>query len=261
MNISRQNDIKVYRMLLPDRECPSGRKAIELLTERGITFEDIKLRSREEIDDFKAKYAVATTPQIFFGAERIGGYTELADRLKVSAKKPESSYTPVAALFATSGLMAIATSLGMTGFMGFSLAMLASLKLMDLSAFTESFAKYDLITKRFKPYGKVYPFAELAIGLGFLASITPLATGIGSLIVGVSGAISTVKAVYIDKLDLNCACIGGNSKAPLGIVSLAENAIMVGMGGVLILTSLTGTTMPNQQQSVSTPTQISISRY
>jgi glutaredoxin len=259
-SVSNIQDIKVYRMVLPDRECPWGRKAIDLLTERGIEFTDINLRSREEVDTFKAKYAVTTTPQIFFGTERIGGYTDLAERLKVTPQPTQVSYTPVAALFSTAGLMAIATSLGMTGFMGFSLAMLASLKLMDLPAFTESFAKYDLVTKRFKPYAKIYPFAELAIGLGFLAGIAPLATGIGSVIVGISGAISTVKAVYIDKLNLNCACIGGNSKAPLGIVSLAENAIMAGMGGALILTSLTGTIPPNQYRSIVVPSNISIVR-
>ena len=48
--------------------------------------------------------------------------------------KVQSSYTPVVALFSTAGLMALATSLGMTGFMGISLGMLASLKLMDLYA-------------------------------------------------------------------------------------------------------------------------------
>ena len=121
--------------------------------------------------------------------------------------------------------------------MGISLSMLASLKLMDLDAFAESFEKYDLITQRLKPYAKVYPFAELAIGLGFLAGIAPLATGIGSLAVGVSGIASVVKAVYIDKLALNCACVGGNSKAPLGVVSFAENAIMALMGAALIISA------------------------
>ena len=80
----------------------------------------------------------------------------------------------------------------------------------------------------------MYPFLELAIALGFLSGIAPLATGIGSLAVGLSGGASVVKAVYIDKKDLNCACIGGNSKAPLGIVSFVENAMMVVMGAMLI---------------------------
>ena len=231
-------NVKVYRMSMPEHECPWGLRAIKLLQEQGIEFEDVKLRSREEVDQFKAKYGVATTPQIFFGSERIGGYTDLAERLKVEAEKAEYSYTPVAAVFSTAGLMALATSLGIPGFMGFSLSMLASLKLMDLNAFSESFEKYDLVTKRFKPYGKIYPFAELLIGLGFLSGVAPLATGISSLVVGVSGAVSVFKAVYIDKLALNCACVGGNSKAPLGVVSFAENAIMAVMGGMLTFSSL-----------------------
>lgn len=230
-------NIKVYRMSMPEHECPWGLKAINLLTEQNFAFEDIKLRSRQEADAFKTRYGVSTTPQIFFGEERVGGYTDLAARLRVSVAKPDYSYTPVIALFTTAGLMTLATSLGMTGFMGISLSMLASLKLMDTNAFAESFQKYDLVTQRFKPYARVYPFAELLIGLGFISGVAPLVTGIASLLVGLSGATSVFKAVYIDKLALNCACVGGNSKAPLGVVSFAENAIMSVMGAVLIFSS------------------------
>lgn len=229
--------IKIYRMSTPDHECPWGLRVINLLTEKGIQFEDIKLRSKEEVNAFKDKHKVSTTPQIFFGEERIGGYTDLAEKLKVMPDRMEFSYTPVVAIFSTAGLMTLATSLGIPGFMGFSLSMLASLKLMDIDAFVESFQKYDLVTKRFRPYGKFYPFAELAIGLGFISGVAPLITGIGSLAVGASGAVSVLKAVYIDKMELNCACVGGNSKAPLGVVSLTENAIMAIMGAITILSS------------------------
>ena len=60
------------------------------------------------------------------------------------------------------------------------------------------------------------------------------------MFVGVSGGISIFKAVYIDKKDLNCACVGGDSRTPLGIVSFAENAIMAVMGEVLLFSTLTG---------------------
>ena len=232
--------VKVYRMSTAEHECPWGVKAVELLKSQGIEFEDLKLKSKAETEAFKAKYNVKTTPQIFAGASRIGGYTDLAAKLEVEAEQAEYSYTPVAAIFTTAGLMAWATAMGITGFMGFFLSLIASLKLMNLESFAISFAKYDLITKKIEPYAKLYPFAELAIGLGFLSGVAPLATGITSLFIGVSGGISVFKAVYLDRLALNCACVGGNSKAPLGIVSFSENAIMAIMGAVLVSTTFTG---------------------
>ena len=231
--------VQVYRMSTPDHECPWGLKTVNLLQDQGIEFEDHKLKSKEETEEFKEKYRVKTTPQIFFGEERVGGYTDLAEKLGVEAQSSEYSYTPVIAVFSSAGLMAWATMMGLTGFMGFSLSLLATLKLMDIESFQESFVKYDLITRQVKPYAKLYPFAELAIALGFLSGVAPLATGITSLFIGISGGISVIKAVYIDKLALNCACVGGNSKAPLGIVSFTENAIMAIMGAVLIFSALT----------------------
>jgi len=38
-----------------------------------------------------------------------------------------------------------------------------------------------------------------------------------------------VKAVYVEKRSLKCACVGGNSNVPLGFVSLLENVLMVAM--------------------------------
>jgi glutaredoxin len=234
--LARPHQIKLYRMSMPEHECSWGLKAVKLLQDKHLPFEDIKLQTRSAVDEFKAKYQVATTPQIFIDGTRIGGYTDLAARLEVSAEQPDVSYMPVIALFSSAGLMTMALSLGMTGFMGISLSMLATLKLMDLESFAQSFAKYDLLTKHVKPYARVYPFAELAIGLGFLSGMLPLVTGIGATAVGIGGAISVIKAVYIDKMALNCACVGGNSKAPLGVVSLTENLMMAIMGAVLIYT-------------------------
>ncbi|WP_446718652.1 MULTISPECIES: hypothetical protein [unclassified Halomonas] len=51
-----------------------------------------------------------------------------------------------------------------------------------------------------------------------------------ALFVGTVGAVSVFKAVYIDKRELKCACVGGNSNVPLGFVSLTENLVMIAMG-------------------------------
>ena len=40
-------------------------------------------------------------------------------------------------------------------------------------------------------------------------------------------AVSVFKAVYVDQHELKCACVGGDSKVPLGFVSLTENVMMV----------------------------------
>jgi hypothetical protein len=51
-----------------------------------------------------------------------------------------------------------------------------------------------------------------------------------ALFIGTVGAISVFKAVYLDKRELKCACVGGSSNVPLGFVSLTENLMMMGMG-------------------------------
>jgi glutaredoxin len=243
--------VQLYRMSMPEHECPWGLKAVSLLNEKDVDFEDHRLTSKAEVEDFKAKHNVTTTPQIFFDDERIGGYTDLADYFGVEAEEEEYSYTPVAAIFSTAGLVAWAAALGVPGFMGVSLSMLASLKLMDLESFAKSFEKYDLITQQAKPYAKTFPFLELLLGLGFLSGVAPVITGLGSLILGTSGAISVFKAVYIDKLELNCACVGGNSKAPLGAISFLENAIMVGMGAFLLFSATVGETAQLKEKEIA----------
>ncbi len=243
--------VRLYRMAMPEHECPWGLKAIELLNEKDIDFEDHRLTSRVEVDDFKAKHSVKTTPQIFFDDSRIGGYSDLADYLGAETEEEEYSYTPVVAVFSTAALVAWAAALGIPGFMGVSLSMLASLKLMDTESFAKSFEKYDLITQQVKPYAKTFPFLELMLGLGFLSGAAPVITGISSLLLGTSGAVSVLKAVYIDKLKLNCACVGGNSKAPLGTISFLENAIMIGMGVFLLFSSFNGTQLKEEAQRIS----------
>ena len=232
---TRLQDVHLYRMDLPDHACPWGHKAIRLLQEQGIPFTDHRLTTQVQVQAFKDQHRVATTPQIFSAGQRLGGYSELAALLQVRAEAAEVSYTPVLAVFATALLVDLAAGGGVMGFMGYALAMLAMLKLMDVAAFATSFLKYDLISQRCPVYARCYPGLELLVALGFLARQAQGATGLLALLLGVSGMVSVYKAVVIDKLALNCACVGGNSKAPLGVVSFAENLMMAAMGTALIM--------------------------
>ncbi|KQN86892.1 glutaredoxin [Sphingomonas sp. Leaf67] len=67
----------LYRMVLPDHTCPFGVHAKQLLQSAGYTVDDHILRSREEVDAYKAEQGVDTTPQIFIDGERIGGSDDL----------------------------------------------------------------------------------------------------------------------------------------------------------------------------------------
>lgn len=233
MSNQDEHENEIYRK----PECPWGKKAVELLDKNDIDYNDHIFADKDEENALKDKYSVKTTPQIFLKGERIGGYTELAEHLGDSVDDDEesTSYLPVIAVFATAGLMALATQTWLMGFMGFALCLLACLKLMDIPAFIEGFKKYDLLTKAIPAYGWVYPFAELFAGLGFLSGLIPGVVGSVSLLVGLVGGVSIFKAVYIDKTDLNCACIGGNSNVPLGIVSISENVMMAAMGIWLLI--------------------------
>ncbi|MEL6286897.1 MAG: MauE/DoxX family redox-associated membrane protein, partial [Pseudomonadota bacterium] len=114
-------------------------------------------------------------------------------------------------------------------FIATAMVLLGLQKLQDIEGFSTMFLGYDLLARRWVPYGKVYPFAETGAGLLMLAgALTWLAAPV-ALIIGTIGAVSVFKAVYIDKRELKCACVGGASTVPLGFISLTENLIMIAM--------------------------------
>ena len=162
------SSVRLYRMETPEHACPWGRRALALLRAEGIPFEDRPLRSQAEVEAFKHAHGVTTTPQVFAGVERIGGYSELAKRLGVAAETAEVSYAPVIAVFLSAVLINLALGGGIRSFMGLAICLLAMLKLMDIAAFAASFRKYDLLTKRWRVWGKLYPGVELLVGLGML---------------------------------------------------------------------------------------------
>lgn len=235
----------LYRMMTDKHICPFGLRSKDLLEREGLKVEDKLLTSREETDAFKEKHDVKTTPQTFIDGKRIGGYEDLLKHFnRSSAKQSGTTYTPVIAIFSVAALLSIAYQYTTTGdylslrtlmlFIALAMTLLAVQKLKDLYSFTNSFITYDLLAMRWLRYGYLYPFIEAYVGIGMVAQLPALAVAPFSLLIGTIGAISVVKAVYIDKRQLKCACVGGDSNVPLGFVSLSENLFMVG-AAVLML--------------------------
>ncbi|WP_420392845.1 MauE/DoxX family redox-associated membrane protein [Acuticoccus sp.] len=228
----------LYRMVTDEHVCPFGLKSKSLLAQQGYEVEDHPLRSREAIDRFKAEHDVKTTPQAFIDGRRIGGHDDLRRHFGLDVADPSAtSYAPIIAVFATAALAALAMSWAAFAtpftvrtvefFVAFSMVVLAIQKLRDLDAFANQFLGYDLLSQRWVPYAYIYPFAEAYAGIGMIAGapFTPFVAPV-ALVIGTLGSISVIKAVYVDKRDLKCACVGGNSNVPLGVISLSENVGM-----------------------------------
>ena len=236
---AQQKTAVLYRMVMPDHLCPSGQKARWLLRRKGYEIDDRHLTTRAETDAFKAEHGVPTTPQTFIDGVRIGGYDDL--RRHFGQKVPEpgaTSYTPVLAVFAVAALIALAvdwltmgaiTVMALPTFIAVAMCILAMLKLQDVEKFSTMFLNYDLLARRWVPYGYIYPFAELGAGVLMLAGVLTWLSAPVALFIGGIGAVSVFKAVYIDRRELKCACVGGSSNVPLGFVSLTENLMMIGM--------------------------------
>jgi len=233
----------LYRMVMPGHVCPYGLKSKDLLERKGYKVVDHPLESREETDAFMAKQDVETTPQTFIGGERIGGYDALRVFFKLDpppGEQSDTSYRPVIAIFSVAFLLALGLSWHqyqslLTGrmlewFVSLSMTILAIQKLQDIESFSTMFLNYDLLARRWVRYGKIYPFCEALAGVLMTAGALVWIAAPISLFIGAVGAVSIFKAVYIEKRELKCACVGGGSSVPLGFVSLTESLMMILMG-------------------------------
>lgn len=231
----------LYRMETDDHICPFGLKSRDLLRRKGFKIEDNTFKTREEVEQFKQEHHVETTPQTFINGERIGGYDALREHFGLEEEGDSgTTYKPVIAIFSACFLAALAlawsSEAGMLlepvliNFVGLSMLVLAIQKLQDLTAFSNQFITYDLLAMRRVSYAYVYPFAEAYAGLGMLLGTWHLLFAPVSLFIGAVGAISVFKAVYMEKRELKCACVGGDSNVPLGFISLTENLFMIGAG-------------------------------
>lgn len=249
MDSDKPKQATLYRMVMKNHLCPYGLKSKDLLEREGFDVDDHHLTTRAETDAFQSQHNVDTTPQTWIGGQRIGGYDALRKHFGEQVKGPnETSYTPVFAIFAVSLLMALAMSWAAYGtlltvralewFIAVAMCVLAIQKLQDVESFSTMFLNYDLLARRWVRYGYLYPFGEgLAGALMISGALVWLAAPV-ALFIGSVGAVSVIKAVYLDKRELKCACVGGSSKVPLGFVSLTENLMMVAMGAWMLAKAL-----------------------
>lgn len=108
-------------------------------------------------------------------------------------------------------------------------------KLLDVRGFADSYAMYDLLAMRFKPYGYIYPFIELGLGLAYLIAWQPLITNWITLVVMTFSSLGVIRSV-VNKQKIRCACLGAVFNLPMSTITIIEDLLMAGMALWMIIT-------------------------
>jgi len=107
-------------------------------------------------------------------------------------------------------------------------------KMLDIKGFAESYRTYDILAKNWKAWGYLYPFVELGLGLAYLIVFNPLLTNTVSFIVMSMSIIGVIQSV-MNKKQIKCACLGAVFNLPMSTVTIIEDALMIGMSGIMLL--------------------------
>lgn len=110
-------------------------------------------------------------------------------------------------------------------------------KLLNLAAFADAYAGYDIVAARWRPYGFAYPFIELALGAAYLTGFQPLATNAVTLVVMGVGTVGVVKSL-LARRKIRCACLGAVFNLPMSYVTLTEDLLMVAMAAVMMVATV-----------------------
>ncbi|MBS3921989.1 MAG: cation transporter [Nitrosarchaeum sp.] len=110
-------------------------------------------------------------------------------------------------------------------------------KMLDLKGFADSYSMYDIIAKKFKAWGFIYTFVELALGIAYATNFQPLITNIVTLVVMSISIIGVLQSVF-NKRKIQCACLGAVFNLPMSTVTIIEDALMIAMSGIMLLTML-----------------------
>ena len=107
-------------------------------------------------------------------------------------------------------------------------------KFLDLKGFAESYAMYDIIAKRFKLWGYIYAFTELALGIAFLIDFNPFITNLTAIVVMAISIIGVVQSI-MNKSKIQCVCLGAVFKLPMSTVTIIEDGLMIVMSIIMLL--------------------------
>ncbi|MDX1927428.1 MAG: heavy-metal-associated domain-containing protein [Pirellulaceae bacterium] len=121
----------------------------------------------------------------------------------------------------------------MSNFMGSFFLVFSFFKLLDIRGFADSYQMYDVVAKRFRSYGYLYPFIELVLGIAYLTNFQPAITNTVTLVIMSVSAVGVINSL-LAKRKIRCACLGTVFNLPMSTVTLVEDSLMAGMAGLML---------------------------
>jgi hypothetical protein len=148
-------------------------------------------------------------------------------------------FSYIAVLTVVTSVIGMSTPYAITSYiMGYFFILFSLFKLLDLPAFVAGYQEYDVIAKKRRQWGYIYPFIELAIGIFYVLVINSIVLHIMTILLSLIACISVL--IKLAKREtFQCVCLGTVFKLPLTIVSLIEYAAM-GIMAALMLTGILG---------------------
>lgn len=106
-------------------------------------------------------------------------------------------------------------------------------KLLNIRAFADSYAMYDLLAMRWKQYGLIYPIIELGLGFAYLLALAPQITNMVTIVVMGFSSLGVIRAV-MNKQKIRCACLGAVFNLPMSTITIIEDLLMVAMAAWML---------------------------
>lgn len=187
---------------------------------------------------------LAALQQALGGAESkyqitANNHSELAEKTKSWAE----TYKPILLIFGYVITISLLVSWqdGNINFMTFMRIFMAGFfltfsffKMLNLKAFAESYAMYDIVAKKFNAWGYIYAFIELGLGLSFALNLSPVVVNWVTLVVMLVSIIGVLESV-LNKKKIQCACLGAVFNLPMSTVTIVEDAIMIAMSAAMLI--------------------------
>ena len=166
--------------------------------------------------------------------------------LEVETKSWIETYKPILLIFGYIFGVTILTELvsrtliwtrWMEHFMAGFFLVFSFFKLLNLQGFADSYSTYDIVARKWNAWGYMYAFIELALGVAFITGLNPILTNAVTFVIMTVSIVGVLQSV-LNKRKIKCACLGTVFNLPMSTVTIIEDALMIAMSGIMLVTLL-----------------------